>query len=433
MTIELEPVGVVCNLSCPYCYEHPMRDAGNFRHKTYSVEKMLEGLEREGGHFTLFGGEPLLTDIDDLETIFKWGFEKYGGNGIQTNGTLITDQHIEMFKKYRVHVGISVDGPDEMNDTRWAGSLEKTRELTKKSMDAIKRLNQEKISNGIIITVHKKNGLPKHRERFKAWIKELMEWGADGARLHPLEIDHSVIGETLALTPEQNVEFLLDMWEFEITELRGGFTFDIFRDVDLMMRADDDGATCTFLGCDPYTTHAVQGIDSQGNQANCGRGNKDGINWIKAQYDGYERQMALYNTPEQYGGCQGCRFFIMCKGHCPGTGLDMDWRNKPDSCLTWKVSFSIYEKLMQKKGQLPLSLNPNLKKYEDILMEGYSKGVELRLKQIKRAIEQGWDYKKFLNARIRQIQSGIQNPHADHTDQTGRYRKEFYEKYGIEL
>ena len=55
MTIELEPVGVMCNLSCPYCYEHPMRDAGNFRQKTYSVEKMLDGLAKEGGNFTLFG------------------------------------------------------------------------------------------------------------------------------------------------------------------------------------------------------------------------------------------------------------------------------------------------------------------------------------------------------------------------------------------
>ena len=62
---------------------------------------MLAGLEKEGGPFILFGGEPLLTDIDDLETIFKWGFEKYGGNGIQTNGTLITDRHIEMFKNYK--------------------------------------------------------------------------------------------------------------------------------------------------------------------------------------------------------------------------------------------------------------------------------------------------------------------------------------------
>ena len=433
MTIELEPVGVVCNLSCPYCYEHPMRDAGNFRHKTYSVEKMLQGLEREGGHFTLFGGEPLLTDIDDLETIFKWGFEKYGGNGIQTNGVLINDRHVEMFKKYNVHVGISVDGPDDMNDTRWAGSLEKTREATKKSMTAIKRLLDENISIGIIITIHKKNGLLKYRERFKNWIRELMSWGAHGARLHPLEIDHSAIGDTLALTPEQNVEFLLDMWEFEITELKRSFSFDIFNDVQNMMAGDDSRATCTFLACDPYTTHAVQGIDSQGNQSNCGRGNKDGINWIKAQYDGFERQMALYNTPEEYGGCQGCKFFIMCKGHCPGTGLDMDWRNKPDSCLNWKVSFGIYEKMMLQQGKMPMSLHPQLKKYEEIMLYGFSRGVELRITQIKKYLDGNFDIERFIQNSLNNMQSGQTKPHADHTDGTGRYKQEFLEKYGIEL
>jgi uncharacterized protein len=433
MTIELEPVGVVCNLSCPYCYEHPMRDAGNFRHKTYSVEKMLAGLEREGGQFTLFGGEPLLTDIDDLETIFKWGYERYGGNGIQTNGVLITERHIEMFKKYKVHVGISVDGPDEMNDTRWAGSLEKTRDATKKSMHAIKRLLEEKMSMGIIITIHKKNGLPKYRERFKNWIRELHSWGADAARLHPLEIDHSAVGESLALTSEQNIEFLLDMWEFEITELKGKFTFDIFHDVQLMMSGDDTNATCTFLSCDPYTTHAVQGIDSQGNQSNCGRGNKDGINWIKAQYDGFERQMALYNTPEEFGGCQGCRFFLMCKGHCPGTGLNMDWRNKPDSCLSWKVSFGIYEKMMLKQGKMPMSLHPDLKKYEQILMYGYSRGVELRMTQIRRYLEEKYDIEQYIDATLYRMEKGKPRPHADHTDETGRYRQEYLEQYGIQL
>ena len=435
MTIELEPVGVMCNLSCPYCYEHPMRDAGNFRQKTYSVEKMLDGLAKEGGNFTLFGGEPLLTDIDDLETIFKWGYDRYKTNGIQTNGVLITERHIEMFKKYNVHVGVSLDGPDEMNDTRWAGSLEKTREATKKSFDAIKKLLKNRVSLGVIITVHKKNGLPKHRERFKAWIKELQSWGVDGARLHPLEIDHSSVGESLALTPEQNIEFLLDMWDFEISELnvpgKRPFRFDIFRDVEDMLKAQDNNATCTFLSCDPYTTHAVQGIDSQGNKANCGRGNKEGINWIKADVDGFERQMALYNTPQEYGGCQGCRFFIMCKSHCPGTGIDMDWRNRTDTCMNWKVAFGIYEKMMVQKGETPLSLSPDLKKYEDILMYGYSRGVELRLAHIKRHLEGNFDLEGFIkNYLYAQSNGNSAVPHADHTDKTGKYAEEFREKYG---
>lgn len=432
MTIELEPVGVVCNLSCPYCYEHPMRDAGNFRHKTYSVDKMLAGLEKEGGNFSIFGGEPLLTDIDDLETIFKWGFDKYGTNGIQSNGVLITDKHIEMFKKYNVSVGISIDGPDEMNDTRWAGSLEKTREATNKSFENIRKCLSAGLNVGLIITVHKKNGLKKYRQRFKAWIKELQSWGIRNARLHPLEVDHSSVGEKLALTPEQNVEFLLDMWEFETTELKN-FNFDIFSDVPDMIMGNDDRVTCTFLTCDPYTTHAVQGIDSQGNQANCGRGNKEGINWIKAKFDGFERQMALYHTPEEYGGCQGCRFFVMCKSHCPGTGKEMDWRNKTDTCLTWKVSFGIYEKLMLNQGKVPLSLNPNLKKIEETLLYGYSRGVELRLKQIQDYLQNGTSLDYHIENQRSYIQHGNKLPHADHTDTTNAYREEYFEKYGIRL
>ncbi len=383
-----------------------------------------------------FGGEPLLTDIDDLETIFKWGFDRYGFNGIQTNGVLITDRHIEMFKKYRVHVGISLDGPDEMNDTRWAGSLEKTREATRKSFEAIKKCLDNKLSLGLIITIHKKNGLPKYRERFKAWIKELQSWGVDGARLHPLEIDHSSVGETLALTPEQNIEFLLDMWDFEISELnvpgKKSFQFDIFRDVEYMLRADDANATCTFMTCDPYTTHAVQGIDSQGNKANCGRGNKEGINWIKADVDGFERQMALYNTPQEHGGCQGCRFFIMCKSHCPGTGADMDWRNRTDTCMNWKVAFSIYERMMVERGEMPLSLDPKLKRYEDILMYGYSRGAELRLEHIKKYLDPniGFDIERYIQSYLMNQAMGGHKPHADHTDETGRYALEFKEKYG---
>jgi len=339
-----------------------------------------------------------------------------------------------MFKKYNVHVGVSLDGPDEMNDTRWAGSVEKTREATRKSFEAIKKCLQNNISVGMIITIHKKNGLPKYRDRFKAWVKELQSWGVPGARLHPLEIDHSSVGESLALTPEQNIEFLLDMWDFEISELnvpgKRPFNFDIFRDVEDMLGARDNDATCTFLSCDPYTTHAVQGIDSQGNKANCGRGNKEGINWIKADIDGFERQMALYNTPQEHGGCQGCRFFIMCKAHCPGTGINMDWRNRTDTCMNWKVAFSIFEKLMLKKGETPLSLSPDLKKYEDVLMYGYSRGAEIRLNMIKQYLDGKFDIENYIEHYLRnQIQGGL--PHADHVDETGKYAVEYEKKYGI--
>jgi hypothetical protein len=142
--------------------------------------------------------------------------------------------------------------------------------------------------------------------------------------------------------------------------------------------------------------------------------------------------MALYNTPQEHGGCQGCRFFIMCKSHCPGTGIDMDWRNRTDTCMNWKVAFGIYEKLMIQKGETPLSLHPDLKKYEDILMYGYSRGAELRLRMIKDYLDGKFDIENYIESYLRnQMNYGEGTPHADHLDETGRYRIEYEEKYGI--
>ena len=83
--------------------------------------------EAEGHAFTLFGGEPLLLPVEDLEHLWAWGLAKFGSNSVQTNGTLIDDEHVRLFKTYRVSVGISIDGPGALNDVRWHGSLAKTR------------------------------------------------------------------------------------------------------------------------------------------------------------------------------------------------------------------------------------------------------------------------------------------------------------------
>src|SRR5437588_33226 len=115
MSVELRPFGVACNIGCRYCYQNPQREAGNVR-QSYDLGRMLAAVEKEGGPLTLFGGEPLLLPLGDLEAILKWGFEKYGRNGLQTNAILIGDEHLRMFRAYNVEVGVSIDGPGELND-----------------------------------------------------------------------------------------------------------------------------------------------------------------------------------------------------------------------------------------------------------------------------------------------------------------------------
>jgi uncharacterized protein len=370
MSIEVSPVGVTCNLSCPYCYEHPMREAGNFNEKPYDLDKMIAGLEKEGGKFGLFGGEPLLTDLETLEGLWKFGLERFGSNQIQTNATLINEKHIELFKKYKVHVGISVDGPDELNDARWAGSLEETRRRTKMSMDAADRLCDEGIPPSFIVTLHKLNATSEKLPKLKEWFKYWDSRGVYSSRLHTLEVEYESINETLALSDQRNIEVMLEMAQFE-SELQK-IRFDVFNDIKKMLIGQDNSATCTFHECDPYTTDAVRGINGQGESENCGRANKEGINFLKSSTKGYERQMALYHTPQEYGGCKGCRFFIMCKGQCPGTGIKYDWRNKTDKCEMYFKLFEHFENKYEEAGVLPLSKSPELSRIENIMFNMWS-------------------------------------------------------------
>lgn len=81
MSEEVRPLGVRCNIQCQYCYQNPPRDAGNIPH-TYDLDRIKSAIVEEGGDFTLFGGEPLLVPLADLESLWAWGFERSEKNGV---------------------------------------------------------------------------------------------------------------------------------------------------------------------------------------------------------------------------------------------------------------------------------------------------------------------------------------------------------------
>jgi uncharacterized protein len=146
--------------------------------------------------------------------------------------------------------------------------------------------------------------------------------------------------------------------------------FENFKEYITLLKRDGGHTYCVWHACDVLTTPAVQGIDGQGKKTNCGRANKDGINWLKADVGGIERQKALYNTPYKYGGCKGCRFFLMCKGECPGTGIDGDWRNRTEHCEVITAIFEHYENLMLELGETPASLHPERLRWEREFLNG---------------------------------------------------------------
>lgn len=397
MGIEVRPLGVTCNIACQYCYQNPQRDAGNLATR-YDLDKIKVAIEREGGEFILFGGEPLLMPEADLENLWAWGLERFGRNGVQTNGTLINENHIRMFRQYKVHVGISIDGPGPLNDVRWAGTLEKTRERTAHIEQMIERLCREGLTPSVIITLHRCNATAENLPVLHDWVRHLDRIGVVSARLHVLEVEHDPVRAKYALSPAENVCALLSFAEMEAELTR--MSLDVFRDIKWMLLADDDHATCIWKGCDPLTTEAVRGIEGFGQRSNCGRTNKDGIDYVKADQTGYERYIALYHTPYEHGGCQGCRFFLMCKGQCPGTAIDGDWRNRTEHCEVWMRLFEHLEERLTRDEVQPISLNPNLHYLEENMLGAWADGSNPSLATMLKQMQQTYAAEQVNKASI---------------------------------
>jgi uncharacterized protein len=379
MSVELRPLGVHCNLQCQYCYQQPERDAGNVASK-YDIAAMKAAIEEEGRPFTLFGGEPLLLPIDDLEALWSWGLAKFGQNSIQTNGALIGEEHIRLFKAYKVDVGISIDGPGELNDVRWQGTLRRTREATAATERAIARLCEEGRAPGLIVTLHRGNAAGALLPRLQDWMRALDALGVRSARLHLLEVESPIIRRKYALSTEENIEALLSFkaLEPELKRLR----FDFFREMRALLLGRDHEASCVWKACDPDTTAAVSGVEGFGQRSNCGRTNKDGIDFVKAASAGFERYLALHATPQAFGGCQGCRFFLMCKGQCPGTALDSDWRNRTEHC---GILMSLYERIERElvaEGYRPVSLDPQRGGIEEMFLTAWAAGAERQMSDL---------------------------------------------------
>jgi uncharacterized protein len=149
----------------------------------------------------------------------------------------------------------------------------------------------------------------------------------------------------------------------------------MFNDMMKGLLGQDERVSCTWRGCDPYTTDAVVGIEGNGQSSNCGRTNKDGVDFVKASRVGFERYVALYHVPYENGGCAGCRFFLMCRGHCPGTGLNGDWRHRTEHCEVYLPLFEALEEELLAAGRVPISVDSRRPDLERKALACWKSGV----------------------------------------------------------
>lgn len=330
----------------------------------------------------LFGGEPLLLPLADIERLVQFNLERFGqAPQVQSNGVLLTAEHVSLFAHYGVKVGISLDGPGELNDARWAGTLARTRAATAASLRAIDLLLDVGLCCGIMVQISRANGVASRLEVLCAWLTELDGKGLSAARVHVLELDGTAARDAYGLTVAENVAAVT-----RLVELAKGFKslrLDVSSDRRGMLLMDDEAVACTFRGCDPLVTEAVIGLDGDGEPHKCGLTDKEGIDFLKTDIPRYERYLSLYQTPQAYGGCRDCRFFVACKGQCPGTAIAGDWRNRSDNCEAWRQLFACAEAELVMEGAVPISIHPRRREVEAALVEAWSRGDNPALMRLR--------------------------------------------------
>lgn len=124
-----------CNLNCSYCYEYnaldqSWRDMPRFMSPETARQvamRIREHLHDETQTepipvpIVFHGGEPLMMPVEGLQELIDVFRSVFGEAlnpifGMQTNGILLRNRHIELMNREGMQIGVSCDGPPAVND-----------------------------------------------------------------------------------------------------------------------------------------------------------------------------------------------------------------------------------------------------------------------------------------------------------------------------
>lgn len=149
-----------CNLRCKYCY---LNDLGNKNHMSLddikiiftNIKKNIRNRKSveiiwHSGEPTLLGSQYFRLAIEILENIYSDSSINFG---MQTNGTMINRDLIDLFLQKKFHVGISIDGPEKVNDLNRV--YENGNGSFKNSMKGLEKLLAHGINPSVICVLNK--------------------------------------------------------------------------------------------------------------------------------------------------------------------------------------------------------------------------------------------------------------------------------------
>jgi uncharacterized protein len=155
-----------CNLACDYCYYSTCGGKPGpaiNRIDSFVLDKFIQDYMRHSSGSATFawqGGEPLLAGHEFFEeVVYRQALHAPPhtviSNSLQTNATLISGRWAAFFKTYHFLIGVSLDGPQQIHDSRRVNAAGKG--SYSQVMNGIGHLRRHQVDFNILTVIHKGN------------------------------------------------------------------------------------------------------------------------------------------------------------------------------------------------------------------------------------------------------------------------------------
>ena len=308
------PNSVNCNLRCLYCYcERTKETSGNFMNeKTMKIviKKFIKAYPKFIS-FCWHGGEPLLKGVSFYEKVcnlqkqYKLKNQEIE-NGIQTNATLIDEAWADFFKKFRFKIGVSIDGPELINDAQ-RKDIDEGKTFFK-IMKGIYFLRKKDLQFSVIIVIT--NRSVKYPEKIYRFIKK--------EKFFDVKLNPCFGNNPFSVDFKEYANFMNSIFDFWFKEDDPKLSISYFEDIIKW-----------FIGGKPNICHFCNScyrhvrIDYSGDVLPCdgflGRDFKLG-NLLKQDLEdivrGTNYKKFFYAVTKIIPYCQKCEWVNLCNGGC---------------------------------------------------------------------------------------------------------------------
>ncbi|UQX04550.1 radical SAM protein [Streptomyces sp. RerS4] len=324
-----------CDMQCRYCFIEPSVFHKKMTDETARrvVRAFLDSDFFESVHFVWHGGEPLLRGRGFFERVFA---EQRAGttevaytNSTQTNGTHLDDDMLEFLLANDVSIGLSLDGPPELNDAsrKLRRMLPVLNEGSRRgsgagghatTVDAARRLQERGRAAGAIVTVNRNNvGEPEA-------VYEEFTSRRIHMKINPLTrsgLADTALGADLGISAEEYGHFLVRMFDAWFDDPDPKISIEPFGQHIARILGDAVAQSCFYtLSCHRF----FLGISPDGDLFPCGMfqgepsfryGN------IHEMEPEHVARTVLFNGIEAreskvLATCSKCAFFDLCYSGC---------------------------------------------------------------------------------------------------------------------